>query len=206
MSKNEEIKVAVIHFLTSYSPPRAIAGRPEAMAEEVIQITAAVARFAPRTGFSDWWPSARTIIVQRMKTRAWPLVSEVEAACRIAAENLQTYGGGRQNEIEDAAIARLEDWYRKHGNQAPGQGKPSRTAELIKRGVLRDVRHARACGFELTSEQIEMARLMPMGPAEQKNHDRIMRDLAAIGQQIGAHGEEFAALRKSVKPNDIAAE
>lgn len=205
MAHNDEIKAAVVAFLSRFSPPRSIAGSAEAMSDEVIQITDAVARFAPRVGFQDWWPAVGTAIVQRMKTRAWPMVSEVETACRIATEAGRSGAASSDAVNEQAAIDRLESWFRKFGTQAPSQGRPSRTLALINRGVLRDLRHARFCGFDLTNDQTEQSRDQAPGPEEQKHHHRVMADLHAIGERMDAHRDEFARLRASVKPNESAA-
>ncbi|MFN3724511.1 MAG: hypothetical protein ACK4VZ_15900 [Paracoccaceae bacterium] len=86
------------------------------MAQEVMQIAEAVARFAPRTGFADWWPAVGTTIVQRMKTRAWPMVSEVETACRIINDARRSTGGASDDATEAAAVDRMESWYRKFGS------------------------------------------------------------------------------------------
>lgn len=164
MSKqSDEIKVAVWGFRCRFSPPRSIAGNNEAMADEVIQITSAVVRFAPNTGFADWWPAVSTAIVQRMKTRAWPMVSEVETACRIVTEAGRSGGGASQDAMEANAIDRMESWFRKFGNQMPGHGKPSRTMALLQRGVFQDLRHARFCGFDMSYGQMEQTRNMRWG-------------------------------------------
>ena len=200
---NDQIETAVNAFLTRFSPPRSIASSPELMAEEVMQITAAVARFAPRTGFSDWWPAVGTAIVQRMKTRSWPIVSEVETACRIVNDAGRT--SGSDDATESAMIDAMEKWFTKFGSQMPSCGRPSRTMALIRRGVLLDLRHARFCGFDLTPDQMESARDMPMSRAEEKHDRRVHDDLAAVARRMARYRDEFAALRETVKPQDSAA-
>lgn len=200
---NDQIETAVNAFLTRFSPPRSIASSPELMAEEVMQISDAVARFAPRTGFVDWWPAVGTAIVQRMKTRSWPIVSEVETACRIV--NDAGRATGSDEATESGMVDALEKWFRKFGSQMPSCGRPSRTMALIRRGVLHDLRHARFCGFDLTPDQMEAARDMPMS-REEANHDRrVNDDLAAIARRMASYRDEFAALRATVKPQ-VAAE
>lgn len=204
MDRTEEIKTAVANFLLRLSPPRAIAGNERLMADEMADITAAVARHAPTMGFSEWWPKVGSEVMARMKARSWPLVSEVENVCRHI--NGAGRSGGLSNEaVEAAAIDRLESWFHKFGNQAPSQGNPSRTMALIRRGVLRDIRHARFCGFDLAAEQMEKAREMPIGPEEERHHNRVLDDLHAIRDRMSAHGDEFIAAKKNVKPKWDAA-
>lgn len=204
MEKTEEIKNAVANFLLRLSPPRSIAGNERLMADEMADITAAVSRHAPQMGFSEWWPKVGTEIMARMKARSWPLVSEVETVCRHI--NGAVGAGGVSDEAKEAAaIDRMESWFRKFGDQAPSQGNPSRTMALIRRGVLRDIRHARFCGFDLTPEQMEKARDMPIGPEEQRHHDRVTDDLRAIGRRMAPYRDEIIEARKNVKPQGDAA-
>ncbi|MFN3724512.1 MAG: hypothetical protein ACK4VZ_15905 [Paracoccaceae bacterium] len=75
---------------------------------------------------------------------------------------------------------------------------------LIRRGVLQDLRHARFYGFDLTPDQMEQAREMPMSRTEDRHHNRVMDDLRVIGERIAPHSAEFTAKRATVKPDDEA--
>lgn len=196
----DEIEKVVASLLARYSPPRSIATNQQAMADEARLITAAVARFAPRAGFPEWWSQVGDEIARHMTTRAWPLVSEVEAACRGVTEANRSNSSASQGAGEEAAVDRMESWFRRHNDETPGMGRPSRTVALIKRGVLRDLRHARDRGFTLTSEQLEKAKDMPPGPEELRNHNRILEKLRAIQERMAPNRDETTARRATTEP------
>lgn len=196
-----EIETAITTFLERFTPPRGVAGNPGQMTTEARQITEAVARFAPRTGFADWWREASTELVRRMKSRAWPLVSEVEAACRAVNDRASGGAGSSDAMVESAALDRMERWFRQFKTQMPGHGKPQRTAELIRRGVLDNERAARFHGFELSRDQNARALDQRIGQDEADHHERVTGDLRAIADRIGMNRAEAAKLRETVKPS-----
>ncbi len=180
----DEIEKAVATFLARYSPPRSISSDPQAKADEARMIAVAVTRFAPSAGFPEWWSQVAYEIARHMTTRAWPLVSEVEAACRAVTEINRSQNPTSQDQGEETAIDVMEEWFHRHNDEMPGMGKPLRTVTLIERGVLRDLRHARDRGFALTSEQSEKAKDMPPGPEELRNHNRVLNNIQAIEERM----------------------
>lgn len=190
----DEIERAVATFLARYSPPRSISSDQQAKADEARMITVAVARFAPSAGFPEWWSQVAYEIARRMTTRAWPLVSEVEAACRAVTEANRSNNSASQGPCEESKLDLMAEWFRRHNDEAPGMGKPSRTIALINRGVLRGLRHARDRGFTLTPDQLEKAKEMPPGPEELNNHNRIIEELWAIQERMAVRPEEDATM------------
>lgn len=196
--RDAELSQLLSGILGRLSPPRGIANSEKAMAEEVAALLKALSRCAPSQGYRGWFERFSDALASRMKTRAWPIVSEIEAAAG-SLETARASGAEGADFYEIKAIDRMEDWFRKFGNQMPRHGKPSRTAALISRGVLRDVEQARFLGFDLTQEQSEQARSAPMGLESQASHNRVMRDLQAITERQAAHAEEVADKRRIVK-------
>lgn len=196
--RDAELSQMLSGILGRLSPPRGIANSEKAMGEEVAALLKALSRCAPSQGYRDWFEKFSDALASRMKTRAWPIVSEIEAAASsLAVPKSGSVDGADFYEVK--AIDRMEEWFRKFGNQMPGHGKASRTAALINRGVLRDLEQARFCGFDLTLEQSEAARAMPMGAESQAQHNRVMADLQAITDRQAAHATEVAAKRQTVK-------
>lgn len=190
-----EIEKAVATFLARYSPPRSISSDPQAKADEAQMIITAVVRFAPSAGFPEWWSQVAFEIARHMTTRAWPLVSEVETACRAVTEANRSSNSASQGPCEETNLDLMAAWFRRHNDEAPGMGKPSRTIVLINRGVLRDLRHARDRGFTLTPDQLEKAKELPPGPEEIRNHNRILEGLHTIQQSMAVRPEENATMR-----------
>lgn len=199
-----ELETSLVAFLERFSPPRSIAGNPAAMAEETDQLLAAFARFAPRDGFQTWWLATTNELVRRMKTRAWPMVGEVETACQ-AARQLQQ-GSMGEDAIEAMILDRMEEWYRKFRNQMPGYGKASRTMALIRRGVFADEREARFYGFDLSHDMKERAFNQRIGRDELAHHRRVMGDLRALSERVAANGADAKAKRETVIPDDAPGE
>jgi len=197
-----EIVAAVQKFLDRFTPPKTMAGNDSLMLDEAQEIVAAVTRYAPPPAvFDGWWGEVGSELVRRMKTRAWPLVSEVETACRAVNERRNNGSTIAESAIEQSAIDSMAIWFGKFGSQMPGYGRASRTKALIDRGVLADIREARWRGFTLTPDQARDALNMPMGHAEAEHDARVMADIRAIGARMSAHRAKMAELRKSVKPS-----
>lgn len=200
--RDAEISQLMSGFLGRLSPPRGIANSEKALGEEMAALVKALSRCAPSQGYREWFDGFSDALSSRMKTRAWPIVSEIEAAAAAVSAMRHSGGSGPENadHYETKALDRMEDWFRKFHDQMPGHGKPARTVELIRRGVLRDLEQARFLGFDLTIEQSEQARSMPMGREAQANYDRVMSYLQDIQERQFAYAGEVAANRETVKP------
>lgn len=188
-------------LLDRRSPPQSIKANQAAQLDEIAGLVRAVIRLAPTRDYADWWGRFEDELLSRAKTRAWPTLNEMAAAAQAIRGNPGFSGDIDQDGIERAAVDRMESWFNKFNSQLPGHGKPSRTADLIRRGVLANEAEARFYGFDLTDDQRRRAHDQPACDAERRHHDRVMDDLMATRQRMEAHAAEFAAAKRNVKPN-----
>ena len=195
-----ELEISLMAFLGRFSPPRSIAGNPAAMAEETDHLLSAFARFAPRDGFQTWWLNVTTELVRRMKTRAWPMVAEVEAACQAARQSNQ--GSMGEDAIEAMILDHMATWYARWKSQMPGYGNAARTMALIRRGILKDEREARFRGFDLTQAMKERAFDQPIGADELAAHRRVMANLRALSERVASNQSDAKAKRDQVIPDE----
>lgn len=79
--RNSEIARQLTEWLQRYSPPQSIKGNPKAMQAECDALLKVVLRFAPQDGYQGWVAEALEQCSYGMKTRAWPTVNELGAAC-----------------------------------------------------------------------------------------------------------------------------
>jgi hypothetical protein len=192
-------------LLRRLSPPRHVAGNPQAMQDEVASLSRIINQRAPSQGYVEWWGKFEDELLRRMKTRAWPIVGEIEGAAQaVAAQSRQSQAPG-QDAIEIAAIDRMASWFRQFNSQMPSHGRATRTAALIARGVLANEREARFYGFDLTDVQRRMSDDQAPSAAEERHHRRVMEDLQATAARIAVHREEVIRKRASVKPEADAA-
>lgn len=92
MIKQAEIARTFAQWLESYSPPRSIAGKSDAMQREAERLTAVLVKFAPSEGYLGWVDSVLEQVAYQMKTRAWPTVAEIGAACSNARKEARALG------------------------------------------------------------------------------------------------------------------
>lgn len=204
--RDAELSQLLSGMLGRLSPPRGIANSERAMGEEVAALAKALSRAAPAQGYRAWFDDFADALASRAKTRAWPIVSEIESAAKAVADRSAHTSSGPDNAdfYEIKAVERMADWFGKFRSQMPSHGKPSRTAALIRQGVLRDLREARFCGFDLSDEQMADAVAMPMGPDEARHHNAITADLMAIAERNASIAAEIAAKRRIVKHGEAA--
>ncbi|WP_313349361.1 hypothetical protein [Paracoccus sp. (in: a-proteobacteria)] len=164
-------------FLDRFSPPRQIASNPKALQDDANALLRIVLDHAPTEGWQDWFPQAIRHLESGMTTRSWPAPGEVVRACRGALAKMPATETAANSRGEANAIQMLIDWHAKFGSQMPGLGRPDRTAELIRRGVLRDEREARFKGFVLSPETAQRVKEQPSGRAEWDHHVAVMARL-----------------------------
>ncbi len=87
--RQAEIAKALTEWRESYSPPRSMAGNKEAMQRESERLLAVLTKFAPPDGYNGWVSSVLEQCSYQMKTRAWPTVGELGAACSNARKARQ---------------------------------------------------------------------------------------------------------------------
>jgi hypothetical protein len=178
------VRTEIIHgilsrWLDRYSPPVAMKDNRQAIQDEAEALLRVLLRFAPKEGYEGWVADALDRCAYGMKTRAWPTVGDLGAAC----SNLRKDRRGDSvsaDGVEAAMIDRMADWFGKFGNQLPACGRPDRTAALVARGVLRDLREARFRGFALDDRQREEALKLPPGDDEWRHHVTVMSRLKGI--------------------------
>ena len=110
--------------------------------------------------FSRLFEIMPALVRRRHGTRSWPTTKVLLAALKDALGEMKTTN--HAGDVEGFMLDRLTVWYRKFGDQMPSCGSETRTAELIKRGVL-TASEARKAGFDMSRELREQA------VAEQKN-------------------------------------
>ena len=68
-------------WLDRYSPPQAMKDNARAIQDEAEALLRVLLKFAPREGYDTWVSDALDRCAFTMKTRAWPTVGELGAAC-----------------------------------------------------------------------------------------------------------------------------
>lgn len=86
--RHAEIAKALTQWLESYSPPRNLAGNPEGLQRESERLLSVLTKFAPQDGYNGWVASVLDQCAYQMKTRAWPTVGELGAACSNARKSM----------------------------------------------------------------------------------------------------------------------
>lgn len=176
-------------WLDRFAAPRRIANNTAAQQQDANSMLETVMRFAPREEYGDWLVSMLRRLEDGMTTRSWPAPGEVVKACKVGAAGIS----GMSDEIKESlAVDRMESWYRTFHDQMPGSGKASRTAELIRRGVLKDLREARYRGFDLDAWQTKTALEQQAGADEDKHHRMILEDLQVVTARNAERREEIA--------------
>lgn len=79
--RNAEIARQFQDWLQRYTPPQGIKANPKALQAEADALLKVVLRFAPNDGYHGWVADALEQCAYAMKTRAWPTVNELGAAC-----------------------------------------------------------------------------------------------------------------------------
>lgn len=137
-------------WLERFSPPRQIADKPQALQDDAEALFRIILDHAPAEGWQEWWDLTVRALEASMTHRSWPSPGDVVRACRGALAKMPATETNLQSRGESNAIQMLIDWHAKFGTQMPGLGRPDRTDELIRRGVLRNEREARFKGFVLS--------------------------------------------------------
>lgn len=175
MTRHEFLADALDALLSRLSPPLSIkASKPAQMAETAAMLKA-INRLAPTTGYGDWWPAFEDALMRKAKTRAWPIISEIEAAAQMPGRQAAS-----DDAVEAAAVQRMTEWFAKFRDQMPSHGKPSRTAALIRQGVLANEAEARFRGFDLSDDQLKRAKTQRDCADDRATHERVLDSLAAL--------------------------
>lgn len=87
--RQAEIAKMLAQWLESYTPPRSMAGNAEALQRESERLLSVLTKFAPQEGYNGWVSSVLEQCSYQMKTRAWPTVGELGAACSNARKAMK---------------------------------------------------------------------------------------------------------------------
>lgn len=175
-------------FLDRFTPPRSIANNAAAMQQDADQMMRIVLRYAPPDGYAAWLDRVLCDLQEGMTTRSWPAPGELAKACKAGASVGPPQGNA--SHIEGRLVDMMAEWHARFGTEMPRMGKPERTAELIRRGVLSCERAAKFMGYTLSSEQARDAEKQRTSREEWRHHVRITARLRGISE-----AEAEAALR-----------
>lgn len=168
--RTDEITERFSEWLDRYSPPRGISNAPKAMQQEADALLNCFLKTAPTQGYTQWVVDKLDALSQSMTTRAWPTVGE---AMKVLKARSGSSSVKNDDAVEAACVDAMEKWFAKFKNEMPSMGRDSRTAELIRRGVLADEREARFRGFSLHPDSNRKAKRLPMWPEEWAHHVRV---------------------------------
>lgn len=68
-------------FLDRRTMPRALEGKPQAIADEIDGMVNIIVRHA-RSPFAEWWQRVEEQLAEKSETRAWPTTGELSSVCR----------------------------------------------------------------------------------------------------------------------------
>lgn len=167
-------------FLDRFAPPRSIANNPTAMQQDADDMLRTVLRYAPSNGYSEWLDRVLRDLQEGMTTRSWPAPGELARACKAASSVGQPQGAA--SNTEGRVVDMMADWHAKFGTEMPRMGKPERTAELIRRGVLASERDAHFKRYTLSAHQERRAVEQPPTRDEWRHHVRVTARLRGISE------------------------
>lgn len=132
--RQAEIARIFAEWLQFYSPPRQIAGKPELMQRESERLLGVIVKMAPQEGYIGWVGTVLDVVASNMKTRAWPTVAEIGAACSNARKEARKDGPAQPTEMDVYEIAAM----RMKSGQPVGEpylyGREA--VEIIARGLI----------------------------------------------------------------------
>lgn len=106
MNTTEEIigkKLAA--YLDRRSPPRQIANRPDAQADEIDAIMRTLMRFRPGGNLTEWWQRLEDGLALSCETHAWPLPKQFAKAAEAASRSSMVDVSAERWEPDPIAIA-----------------------------------------------------------------------------------------------------
>ena len=159
-------------FLERLTPPQSIRGNAKAQSNEIQSMLNVIVMVAPRGADDEWWRRFEQSVLENMKTRAWPIVSEVRKAATAATREVDTGGDERKK------LDQVEAWVGMFGAPHPSFNSPYYTDHLLRQGMLRSERHALFKGFLMDREKFLIAKGQPMSGEEKECHLRVMSQLA----------------------------
>lgn len=201
-ARTSDLSMRFNRWIARFSPPRVIASNPQALEDEAKALFGLVLKNAPSANWEQWWNDCIVELEAGMTTRSWPAPGEIARAFRKHSLAGSKSDDGVNSQVEANAIKMLIDWYYKFGNQMPGMGRGDRTAELIRRGILKNEREARFAGFTLASDAFAKVPLekQKRSPAEVEHHSAVM---ARFGQHADTNSARDAPDPELDPPDDF---
>ncbi|WP_209598110.1 hypothetical protein [Ruegeria sp. HKCCSP351] len=97
------LKSKLKDLLERRSMPRHLAGNGKAQSEEMKSLAITVGKFAPRSGYEDWWPKFQQQLDEDAKTRAWPTAFEIKSAAQLV-QGTTTHRPAQGDEIDTLKV------------------------------------------------------------------------------------------------------
>lgn len=86
--RNELLTRSLRAYLDRRTMPRGFEGRPESQQREITALMFTINRFAPSTGYAEWWEQLEIRLAEDAQTRAWPTQGEVKKAASAIRGNV----------------------------------------------------------------------------------------------------------------------
>lgn len=177
MIRESEIAKTFAEWLQFYSPPRQIAQSPEMMQKESERLLSIIVKMAPHEGYNGWVGAVLDVVASNMKTRAWPTVAEIGAACSSQNKSLR-------KSPDAAPQPTAMDVYELNANRMKA-GEPvgegylygKEAIEMIVRGLIDEAtmtRYRSGAFFARKNAYGEEAALAWEAEAKQRHHDAWM--------------------------------
>lgn len=134
MIREAEIARIFADWLALYSAPRNIAGNDVLMQRESERLLGVIVKMAPNEGYISWVGTVLDVVSSNMKTRAWPTVQEIGAACSNVRKELR-----RDVAVPSTALDIYElNANRMKSGEAVGEGYlyGKEAVEMIARGLI----------------------------------------------------------------------
>lgn len=193
MSREQFLQNRVTSLLRRLSAPKSIAGSKELIDEETSGIVRLIGAMMPRSGYEDWWSTFEANLLAEHQTRSWPTQYEI----RKAAESMRK--DVAPDQAFESHVITAMDFFDRHRKACPWFNSEAITNEFLRVGRLRNVEEARHYGFELSQEQRDRAKAMPMCREAWKRHVNITARLT--GQTYSeAERQEFGAISEGRRP------
>lgn len=132
--RTEVIAETFRRWLERFSPPASIKGNGRAMQDAADALLRVLLKFAPQDEYGAFVNRALDTAEFQMKTRAWPTVHELGAACSNVRKEMPVSEGGSTMDPHEIAARKI------HNRQPVGDGwiYGRGAHELVERGLVRD--------------------------------------------------------------------
>ena len=151
-----------------------------AQADELAALGRAVDRSAPTTGYEAWWSRFEDALLETLKTRAWPTVSEIaRAAERIRGQQVAAAQADPLGNEPAHLYEMVVEWWLKFRSAGPGSIPKDRHAQRLVNDGHATWGELRRAGFSIPAWAKERAKA-----ERDPNHERILADIHAMGSHL----------------------